>query len=375
MHIFAIVLVTLFAGYFAGKILQLLEHRMERTNNPWDDAFFRALHRPVRFMIWLFGLSMAINIGFADYPETLTAYIPIFRRLIFIVGLGWFGVRFMERAEINLIQYHSAGSITIDQMTIRAVTRLLKIAILITAALIAMQTMGFNVTGVVAFGGIGGVAVGFAAKDLLANFFGALMIYFDRPFNVGDWVRSPDREIEGTVEDIGWRLTIIRTFDKRPLYVPNSAFSNISVENPSRMTNRRIYETIGVRYDDISKVHAITTEVDEMLRARKDIDKRQTLMVYFNKFNASSLDFFIYCFTKTVKWDVFHSVKHDVLLEVSNIIAKHGAEIAYPTQTLHMASAPPAEKPVDETKSHGTPLSDDERKDVEQKTHTINQPF
>ena len=90
----------------------------------------------------------------------------------------------------------------------------------------------------------------FAAKDLLANFFGGLTIYLDRPFAVGDWIRSPDREIEGTVERIGWRLTLIRTFDKRPLYIPNAVFTTIAVENPSRMHNRRIYETIGIRYDD-----------------------------------------------------------------------------------------------------------------------------
>ena len=104
-----------------------------------------------------------------------------------------------------------------------------------------MQALGYSISGVLAFGGIGGIAVGFAAKDLLANFFGGLMIYLDRPFSVGDWIRSPDKNIEGTVEEIGWRLTRIRTFDKRPLYVPNSTFTQISVENPSRMLNRRIY--------------------------------------------------------------------------------------------------------------------------------------
>ena len=80
-----------------------------------------------------------------------------------------------------------------------------------------------------------------------------MFVYLDRPFAVGDWVRSPDREIEGTVENIGWRVTRIRTFDKRPLYIPNSIFSQIAVENPSRMSNRRIKETIGIRYDDASK--------------------------------------------------------------------------------------------------------------------------
>ena len=82
---------------------------------------------------------------------------------------------------------------------------------------------------------MGGIAVGFAARDLLANFLGGLSIFMDRPFAVGDWIRSPDREIEGTVEDVGWRVTRIRTFDQRPLYVPNSVFSTVALENPSRL--------------------------------------------------------------------------------------------------------------------------------------------
>ena len=108
---------------------------------------------------------------------------------------------------------------------------------------------------------VGGIAVGFAARDLLANLFGGLTIYLDRPFSVGDWIRSPDRQIEGVVERIGWRSTVVRRFDKRPLYVPNSVFSTVVVENPSRMTNRRIYETIGLRYDDARVVGAITDAV------------------------------------------------------------------------------------------------------------------
>jgi MscS family membrane protein len=162
---------------------------------------------------------------------------------------------------------------------------------------------------VLAFGGVGGIAVGFAARDLLANFFGGLMIYMDRPFNVGEWIRSPDKEIEGTVEKIGWRLTTIRTFDKRPLYIPNSIFNNISVENPSRMSNRRIKETIGIRYDDLSKMEKIINDVRKMLKEHADIDTTKTLIVNFNEFAPSSLDFFIYTFTKTTDWIRYHEIK------------------------------------------------------------------
>ena len=196
--------------------------------------------------------------------------------------------------------------------------------------------MGFSIAGVLAFGGIGGIAVGFAAKDLLANFFGGLMIYLDRPFAVGDWIRSPDRELEGTVEDIGWRLTRIRTFDKRPLYVPNAVFTQVAVENPSRMLNRRIYENIGVRYDDAAQLRAIVNDVRAMLAAHDDIDANQTLIVNFNGYGASSLDFMVYCFTKTIQWVEYHQVKENVLLGILDIISAHGAECAFPTHTVHL---------------------------------------
>jgi MscS family membrane protein len=161
-----------------------------------------------------------------------------------------------------------------------------------------------------------------------------MMIYFDRPFKVGDWVRSPDRQIEGTVERIGWRMTIIRTFDKRPIYVPNAVFSSIVVENPSRMLNRRINETIGIRYDDAEKVATIVDQIKSMLENHPDIDAKQTLIVNFNGFGPSTLDLLVYTFTKTVNWIRFHEVKQDVLLQIMDIIHQNDADIAYPTQTL-----------------------------------------
>ena len=149
-------------------------------------------------------------------------------------------------------------------------------------------------------------------------------------------MRSPDKEIEGTVEDVGWRLTRIRTFDKRPLYIPNSAFASISVENPSRMSNRRIYETVGIRYADIKSMAAIVEQVTIMLREHPEIDTQQTMIVNFNKFSESSLDFFIYTFTKTTDWIKYHGIKQDVLLRLATIIEANQAEIAFPTSTLHI---------------------------------------
>jgi MscS family membrane protein len=222
--------------------------------------------------------------------------------------------------------------------TVHAIAKLARVALWIIVALTVLQALGVSVSGLLAFGGIGGIAVGFAAKDLLANFFGGMSIYLDRPFAPGDWIRSPDREIEGTVEDIGWRLTRIRTFDQRPLYIPNSVFSQIAVENPSRMYNRRIYETIGVRYQDSQVLRALVVDVRAMLEAHPEIDTNRTLIVNFNHFGASSLDFFIYTFTKTTDWVTYHNVKEDVLLKVLDLVHQHGADVAFPTQTVHLES-------------------------------------
>jgi MscS family membrane protein len=210
----------------------------------------------------------------------------------------------------------------------------LRLSVVISAILVLLPTLGIQITALLAFGGVGGIAVGFAAQDLLANFFGGLMIYLDRPFAIGDWIRSPDREIEGTVETIGWRLTVVRTFDKRPLYIPNSVFNKLALENPSRMTNRRIKETIGIRYSDAAKMGAIVEEVKAMLQSHEAIDTSHTLIVNFVSYSASSLDFFIYTFTKTTNWIEFHEIKQDVMLKIIDIVHKHGADFAFPTRTL-----------------------------------------
>jgi len=251
--------------------------------------------------------------------------------------LVWFALGFIRLVDSHLSDPSYGSESRVDPTTAHAISKLLRATVIITGVLLVMQALGFSIAGVLAFGGIGGIAIGFAARDLLANFFGALMIFLDRPFSVGDWIRSPDQEIEGTVEDVGWRLTRIRTFDQRPLYVPNSTFASISVENPSRMSNRRIYETIGVRYDDVAVLPAIIADVENMLRDHPAIDTSRTLMVNFVTFGPSSLDFFVYTFTKTVVWEKFHAIKQEVLLRIADIIAGHGAEVAFPTRTLHVA--------------------------------------
>ena len=343
-HIFLLVLATAFASMIGERLLNKLTQKTESSSNLWDDAFIQAAQKPLRVMIWIVGISMAANVTFNGIltddssEKSLYEILSAGRSVAVIVCITWFCLRFIRYVERNIFAGDTAKNIKLDRTTASAISKLLRITVIITAFLIGMQTLGFSIGGLLAFGGIGGMAVALAAKDMLANFFGAIMIYLDRPFSVGDWVRSPDKSIEGTVEEIGWRQTRIRTFDKRPLYIPNSVFSTIIVENPSRMTNRRIYETIGVRYDDMEQIDNITRDVKAMLKKHKEIDTQQTLIVNLNAFSSSSVDFFVYTFTKTTDWVKFHEIKQDVLLRIADIVGKYNAEIAYPTQTLHIAN-------------------------------------
>lgn len=335
-QVFIVVFVSLLIAAAQKTIFNRLHQRLLKTATFWDDALVDALRRPATVFIWIVGIAFAARIMGKETSTPLFEAAEPLRDVGVVVCIAWFLVRLIKRAQANIIVQRRKKGENIDVTTADAISKLLRVSVIITSILVTLQTLGFSVSGVLAFGGVGGIAVGFAARDLLANFFGGLMIYLDRPFAVGDWVRSPDREIEGTVEDIGWRLTRIRTFDKRPLYVPNATFATISLENPSRMTNRRIHETIGVRYDDVRELRPILADVREMLGKHEEIDQSQLTMVYFNKYAASSLDFFVYCFTRTKVWSEFHRVKEDVLFRIMDIILAHGAEVAFPTSTIHV---------------------------------------
>lgn len=364
LELFLVVTATLLVRAIALRLLRVLGQQLTKTKNTWDDALFAAARGPLSWFILVMGLLWSIEIseGYVDLELVSDPNLAVVRQLTLIILVMLFLWRFINEAEKQLLEKmrdeaQSEGT-KLDATTLNALTKLLRLSVIISAVMIILPTLGIEITALLAFGGVGGIAVGFAAQDLLANFFGSLMIYLDRPFAIGDWIRSPDREIEGTVEHIGWRLTVVRTFDKRPLYIPNSVFTKLALENPSRMHNRRIRETIGIRYQDSAKMQSIVDDVKHMLTAHDDIDTTQTMIVNFNEYGASSLNFFIYCFTKTVNWIEFHGVKEDVLLKIVDIVHQHDADFAFPTMTLDGLDAlRPEPEPGQEREPESGPAS------------------
>ena len=334
--VFIFVFALLLFNWLVNLFMTALVKKADTTKMVWDEIILNSIKPPIRLLIWVVGISYIAEAVWKVLSDIDLA--SKVSTLFIIYALAWFAIRLLKGIDRHIVGRKAdyEGKF-LDAASSRAINKLLRISVIITAVLLTMQTMGYNLSGVLAFGGVGGLIVGLAAKDLLANFFGGLMIYLDRPFQEGDWIRSSDRDIEGTVVNIGWRLTQIRTFDRCPLYVPNSMFTSIVLENPSRMSHRRINEVVGVRYDDIAKIPTIVKQIEEMLIEHADIDDEEGLVVSLNEFADSSVNIKIYAFTQHKDLASYQIVKQDTLLKISHIIEAQGAEIAFPTQTLHIA--------------------------------------
>jgi len=312
-----------------------LKPHFARSVHLWDSAFLDAVHRPLVIYVWIIGIGIIFNLlNNTFFHHTVPWDKGIYFRLMTEVFVFWVVLRFISRLHAAIVVCPTTGNKKFDKSMAAALCQLMRIVMLLIGVLIVLPTLDISISALLTFGGVGTVVIGFAAKDTLANFLGGMMIFVDRPFAVGDWIRSPDREIEGTVEHIGWRLTRIRSFNMRPLYVPNGLFSTICVETPSRMLNRRIKVSFGLRYCDYKRMKAVADGVEEMLRSHKDIDTSRTLFVKFHEVGPSSLNFLVYTFTKTIRWVEFQAVQQTILLKIMDIIDTHGAECAFPTRTL-----------------------------------------
>ena len=337
IQIALIALIALSLLFIKNKIILLFTGISKKTATDFDDIVLQSLQKPLTFLIILISLvfiTEALNVSyqlFHDFNKPKILYVLI------IVIIAWALIKILDNyytSKTFLKGLKSSDDPIVIEQTYEITIRIFKMIVILISLLTLMQEFGLSISGLLAFGGVGGLVVGLAAKDLLSNFFGGLMIYFDRPFKVGEFIKSPDRNIEGIVESIGWRLTVVRTFSKNVLYIPNSAFSNIIVENATRMTNRRINEVIGLRYEDLEKIPEIVNKVRAYLDKNDNIDHSNKPVVYFKSFSASSCDFFIYAFTNTKDWREFLEIKEDVLYQTSRIISEHNAAIAFPTTTI-----------------------------------------
>ena len=226
----------------------------------------------------------------------------------------------------------------LEPTTVGVLGRITRLFIWGLIILFALQSLGLPISGLLALGGAGTLVIGLASRDLLANFFGALTIYLDRPFHVGEIISSPEKNIDGVVEHIGWRLTRIRRMNKHPIYVPNSLFSSVILENPSRMTHRQIKEYLIFRYEDIDKLPALWEEIQTMLDEHPDLDHQNLRFLVLSQLAPSALVAQLSCFTKVTETLPFLRVQEALFLRILQLARLHGCEVGLPAEASPVMS-------------------------------------
>jgi MscS family membrane protein len=331
----AILTLNFLIRFFVRKIYGQIQHVKGKMVH---DSFIHRIAKPLRMMLWLVGLAYMIYVFIVrlEMENGFTVSFIQLRNLIILFCSAWLCFEIKKQVQLSFIKRFETNNKELDKARIDLLSKLSSSIIVVLTALIALETIGVNIATLIAFGGVGGLAIGFASKDIVANYFSGFMIHITRPFKLGDWIYTPDQTLDGVVERIGYYLTVIRGLDKRPYYVPNALFSSKMIVNASRMTHRRIMHTLGLRYQDFDVIEDVVKDIKTMLLNHPDIDTKQPLLIDFNEYGPSSLNILVYAFTKTTIWKHWLDVQQDILLEIGKIIQKHGAEFAYPTTTINM---------------------------------------
>lgn len=332
----AILLLALLAKKLAGQLfIRILQPIAARTRTEYDDRMVEALRKPVELLVFVVGLFVACQVlQLPAEPLNLDHFANAVIKLLVTFCGGWALFNLIGVLELWLSRWTGRTETTLDDQLLPFIRKSLRAFVVVLALVMAIQNLGYSISGLLASLGIGGLAVALAAKDALSNIFGSVMILLDRPFGLGDWIKAGD--MEGTVEEIGFRSTKIRTFAKTLISVPNNVIANLPLDNFSRMPKRRIKLTIGVTYGTTpAQMRAAVAKIRTLLREHPAIDQ-EFFLVNFTDFGSSSLDILVYCFTNTTVWGEYLDAREDVSLKIMEILEEMGLEIAFPSRTVYL---------------------------------------
>ena len=302
--------------------------------------FARAIRRPV-----VFGIGITLYFGFGLHLLSIKMALLTEKDVtkattcVFLLVLG----RALTNVVLRILHSNRFDrwlQRDFQEERDRAMMRSLleKLCIIVIALLTlgaVMIALGVSATAVGAVLGGAGIGIGFGTQQISQNFLSGLMLFFNRPFTEGDWINVSS--FQGVVERIGWYHTRIRTFERRPLYIPNALFATTPIENPGRMYNRRINAEIGLRYEDLGRMPRVIEQVRKMLMQHDAIDQDQLINVNFNQWDASSVNMLVNCFTKTTVGQEWLEIQQDVFFRIAEIVSSAGADFAFPSTTLYPA--------------------------------------
>ncbi|WP_083262473.1 mechanosensitive ion channel family protein [Roseivirga sp. 4D4] len=258
------------------------------------------------------------------------ALVPFFATIFFYKLVDILGLYFERMAD------KSAN--TLDDQLVPLIRKILRVFVVIVGIIAILSSFKFDIWPLLTGLSIGGLAFALAAQDTLKNFFGSLMIFIDRPFQIGDWVTSG--EIDGTVEEVGFRSTRIRTFRDSVMYVPNSIISNSTVDNHGLRKYRRFYTKLSITYDSPARLIEVFVKGIERIVQNHPETRKDYYNIFLNDYAASSLDVMLYIFFEVPDWTAELRCRQEIMLEVNKLAEHLGVRFAFPTQTLMIEQTP-----------------------------------
>jgi MscS family membrane protein len=290
--------------------------------------------KPIKFFIYIFFLSYIFIILFNEFQlSKLSNHIIIIRNILITLFFTWSAFRYKSYL-VN--KFEKKLNKKVDLSSIEFISKIASILLFFISFLIMLELIGLNIMPLIAFGGIGAAAIGFAAKDMIANFFGGLMLYINRPFKINEMIEIPKENIKGHIEHIGWYSTLIREINKEAIYIPNSTFSTYTIKNRSRRTHRRIEIDIPIKHTDFAKAEKVISIIYDLLKDNDNIDKTFEPLVFISNINSYSLNLSIKAYSKIVDLKNFSKLKQDVILEIEKLFNENSLDITYPLSFIKL---------------------------------------
>jgi MscS family membrane protein len=326
----------IFRQFFSRFILRRVAKIVASSSNKLDDTLATALSEPVRFIPAVIGIFFATE--YLDLSGTPQVMATSLNRSFIVFVVFWTLYRMVDPLSFLLGKIERVFTSAMVDWLIKAI----KLLVALIGIATILEIWGIQVAPIIAGLGLFGVAVALGAQDLFKNLIAGILILVEKRFAIGEWIQV-DGVVEGTVESIGFRSTFVRRFDKAPVFVPNAQLSDVAVTNFSRMTYRRIYWVIGVEYRTTTdQLRQIRDGIEDYITSNPDFvaADKATLFVRLDRFNDSSIDFMVYCFTKTTVWGEYLKVKEDLAYAVKAIVEDAGSGFAFPSRSLYLETVP-----------------------------------
>ena len=321
-------------------VINTLKALTKRTKTGLDDAAIDTLEEPLRLIPIILGAFFVF-----EYLELSGAFSTIadnIVRSLIAFCIFWGFLRLVTPLSVVLTKLEKVFTAAMVDWLVKAV----RAALIFIGAATILQIWGIEVGPILAGLGLFGVAVALGAQDLFKNLIAGILIIAEKRFNKGDWIKV-DGTVEGTVETIGFRSTVVRRFDKAPVYVPNTKLSDSAVTNFTAMTHRRIYWQIGIDYRaSVDQLRQVRDGIEAYVLENDAFAKPPAvpLFVRIDKFSDSSIDIMLYCFTRTTDWGKWLEIKEELAYAIKDIVEGAGCGFAFPSQSLYV-EAMPAEEP------------------------------